>query len=125
VTEESDGEADEDPDCESRGWEQTEKTITDIAQSFMAGDCAEEEAIIEAASYHVEQAKVVREFAQQRVQEAKDDIENCVLYPKKRYCLVCDYTQNVGIPNFGKEQPGDTYNYSSLTINIFGIVDLS
>jgi ribosome-binding ATPase YchF (GTP1/OBG family) len=103
VTEESDDEAEEEPDCESHDWEQIEKTTTDIAQSFLAGDCAEEESTIEAALYYVEQAKVMRELAQHWAQEAKDDIENCVLHTKKRYCLVCDYAQNLGIPHFGKE----------------------
>jgi hypothetical protein len=89
------------------------------------GDCAKEEAIIEAAVFHVEQANVMRELAQKRAQEAKDDIENGVLHPEKRYCLLCDYAQNLGIPHFGKEQPGDTYYNSPLSKNLFGIVYLS
>jgi hypothetical protein len=60
-----------------------------------------------------------------RAQEAKDDIANGVLHPKKGYCMVCDYAHNLGIPHFGKEQPGDTYYYFPLTINLFGLVDLS
>jgi hypothetical protein len=38
---------------------------------------------------------------------------------------VCDYCQNLGIPHFGGEQPGDTYYYSPLNIFCFGIVDAS
>ena len=38
------------------------------------------------------------------------------------FCNVGDYTQNLGLPLFGGEQPGDMYYYSSLTITIFRIV---
>jgi rubrerythrin len=102
-----------------------ELVTVNVAKSCLSGDCAQEEAIIEAAAFHVEQAKVMRKLAQKRAQEAKDDIENGALHQEKWYCLVCDYAQNVGIPHFGKYQPGDTYYYSPLTINLFGFVDLS
>jgi hypothetical protein len=73
----------------------------------------------------VEQSKVMRELAQKRAQETKDDIANGALHPDKRYCMVCDYDGNLRIPHFRKEQPGDTYYYSLLTINLFGLMDLS
>ena len=38
-------------------------------------------------------------------------------------CYVCDFAQNLAIPHFGGEQPGETYYYSLLNINVFGIVD--
>jgi hypothetical protein len=120
IDEDSDAEFDEPQDCNVK-----EKKTSAIAESFLSGNCAEEEAIIQAASYHVEQAKVMRELAQMRAQEAKDDIANDVMHPNKRYCIVCDYAQNLGIPHFGKEQHGDMYYYSPLTINLFGLVDLS
>ena len=31
--------------------------------------------------------------------------------------------QNLGLPNFEGEQPGDTYYFSPLTVLLFGIVD--
>jgi hypothetical protein len=80
---------------------------------------------MQVSSYHVEQAKVMRELAQTRAQEAKYDIANGVLHPNKRYFMVCDYAQNLGISHLRKDQPGDTYYYSPLTINMFGLVDLS
>jgi hypothetical protein len=36
---------------------------------------------------------------------------------------MCYYDQNLRIPHFGKEQAGDTYYYSPLTINLFGLMD--
>jgi hypothetical protein len=41
------------------------------------------------------------------------------------FCLVADYAQNLGVPYFGSEQPGDTYYYSPLAVYIFGLVDAS
>jgi hypothetical protein len=37
----------------------------------------------------------------------------------------CDYCQNLGLPHFGGEQPGDTYYYSPLNVFCFGNVDAS
>ena len=36
---------------------------------------------------------------------------------------MADYMQNLDMPHFGGEQPGDTYYYSPLTVNGFGVVD--
>jgi hypothetical protein len=48
-----------------------------------------------------------------------------VLHQDQEYVIVCDYTQTLPLPHYGGEQPGEIYYFSSLTINIFGIVDLS
>jgi exopolyphosphatase/pppGpp-phosphohydrolase len=85
-----------------------EQETRNISESFLAGKCAEEEAIIQSASYRVEQAKLMRELAQKRAQEAKEDHDNNVRHANKRCFSVCDYAQNLGIPNFGSDQPGDT-----------------
>jgi hypothetical protein len=91
----------DDDESQADDFEVVELVTVNVAESFLSGDCAKEEAIIEAASFHVEQAKVIRGLAQKRAQEAKDDIENGVLHPEKRYCLVCDYSQNLGIISLG------------------------
>jgi hypothetical protein len=41
------------------------------------------------------------------------------------FCLVADYCQNLSLPHFGSEQPGDTYYYSPLFIYVFGAADVS
>jgi hypothetical protein len=91
-----------DDESQAENFEVVELATVNVAESFLSGDCAQVEAIIEAAVFHVEQAKVMRELAQKRAQEAKDDIEKGFLHPEKRYCLVCDCDQNLGIPHFGK-----------------------
>jgi hypothetical protein len=80
----SDAEYDETQDCDGK-----EKKTSDIAESFLSANCAKEEAIIQSALYHLEQSKFMRELAQKRAQEAKDDIADGVLHPDKSYCMVC------------------------------------
>jgi hypothetical protein len=41
------------------------------------------------------------------------------------YCIVCDYAQNLELPHFGAEQPQDIYYFSAITVNIFGIADVT
>jgi hypothetical protein len=41
------------------------------------------------------------------------------------YCMVCDYAQNLGLPHFGVEQPANIYYFLELTINTFGIADVT
>ena len=41
----------------------------------------------------------------------------------RRYCLVADYCQNMALPHFGGEQPGETYYFSPLGVYCFGMVD--
>jgi hypothetical protein len=105
---ESSSESDDDK-SQPDNFEVVELATMNVAESFLSGYCAQDEAIIETAAFHVEQAKVMREFAQKCAQEANENIESGVLHPEKRYCLVCDYAQNLGILHFGKDHPGDTY----------------
>jgi hypothetical protein len=39
--------------------------------------------------------------------------------------MVCDYAQILGLPHFGEEQPADIYYFSELTVNIFGVADIT
>jgi hypothetical protein len=39
--------------------------------------------------------------------------------------IVSDFAQNVPLTRFGAEQPVEIYYLSSLTINLFGMIDLS
>jgi len=81
---------------------------------------AREEMIL-AAGVHVKNARTQREYYQQKKMEAK---ETSRLPPKERtLCFVADYAQNMGVPSFNYEQPGETYYYSPLGAYCFGVVD--
>ncbi len=41
------------------------------------------------------------------------------------FCLVAVYSQNLGLPHFGGEQPGDSYYFSPLSVFIFSIINSS
>jgi hypothetical protein len=74
-------------------------------------------------SLHVENARKMRALAQQKSREAKEDVTKS--HSERRHCFVMDYSQNLGLPHFGDEQPGETYYYSPLSIFCFGTIDCS
>jgi len=47
------------------------------------------------------------------------------LLEERTITVIVDFAQNMELPLFGAEQPGETYYYTPLTINAFGIVDCS
>ena len=69
--------------------------------------------------------KTQRDHVRTQKEKAKSDFLEKVLWPCRHDMFVCDYAQNLDMPHFGCEQPGDTYYFSPLTINVFGIVDYS
>jgi hypothetical protein len=46
-------------------------------------------------------------------------------HSQRHYCFIADFSMNMELPFFGASQPGDTYYFSPLKINVFGIVDCS
>jgi hypothetical protein len=67
----------------------------------------------------------MRGYVQAATERAKQCRENEVPHKERDYVLVCDYAQNMLLPYYGGEQPGEVYYFFALTINLFGIVDLS
>ena len=84
---------------------------------------AEREAILSKATMHVKQALIQRQLANQKVQQAIDSVD--LPHQDRHYCFIADFSQNMELPFFGESQPGDTYYFSALKINVFGIVDCS
>ena len=78
---------------------------------------------IQAAAKHVKEAHSMRIVAKEKVAQAKEDCANGRAWNDTTVTFYCDYAQNMELPYFGNEQPSETYYYSALTINGFGIVD--
>jgi hypothetical protein len=79
------------------------------------------EKLIERASEHVKRAQAQRELFQEKKKLAE---ETAKLPTEERvFCFVIDYSQNMYLPNFEGEQPGETYYYSPLNAYVLGIVD--
>jgi hypothetical protein len=91
----------------------------------LTDDCIKQETILEAAGYHVMQAKVMRAYVQGAIAAACKCRDDEVPHAQREYTIVCDYAQNLNMPHYGGEQPGDIYYFSAVTMNLFGIVDLS
>ena len=83
----------------------------------------ERDLLIEKMCEHVMEWKVQREYVIKCKQESVIDLQCCVRWPHRRDTFVGDYCQNMGLPHFGNEQPGETYYYSPLGVYIFGIVN--
>ena len=75
------------------------------------------------ARLHVLQYQAQRNLVNCVISTAKSDIENNVPSIFRRKVITIDMGQNLGLPNFEGEQPGDTYYFSPLTVLLFGIVD--
>ena len=81
------------------------------------------EKLVKEMHEHCTMWKIQRDYVKSRRDAAKNDFVNKVLWPLREDILVADYMQNLDMPHFGGEQPGDTYYFSPLTINGFGVVD--
>ena len=66
-----------------------------------------------------------RDYVQEKEKEAEADYANNILWPYHHEMLVGDYAQIMDIPHFGGKQPGLTYYYSPVNVNVFGWVDYS
>ena len=105
--------------------EVAETDMTNLADNQPSEEVRLRKEKISRAAYHVAQAAAQRMLANKKINEACEDFQNSVQHSRRRYTFVCDYCQNMQLPYFGKEQPGDTYYFSPLTINVFGVVDCS
>ena len=83
----------------------------------------EKETMVLQATLHVSMAQTQRQLYQAKKLAAMETKDN---RPSERVlCFVGDYAQNLYIPNFASEKPGDTYYFSPLACYCFGMVDCS
>lgn len=115
VNEENDIDSTDD-EIESDGSESAQQTED-------PGQYREVERLIMEASAHVQDARAQRDlvaaFKERAVQTINEDPRN------RTFMFYFDYAQNIECPFFGEQQPGETYYYSPLSINVFGIADAS
>jgi hypothetical protein len=87
-----------------------------------------EDLIIKAAK-HIHTAKEMCEFANEKIRKSVES--HCKSAAEKdaptyEYVdtIICDFCQNLGLPQLGEHQAGATYYYSPLTIYCFGITNV-
>ena len=98
-------------------------TNLNIGLQIDSTDDINEEEIIVKMGAHVEAFRAQRKYTKKKALESKLDLESNITWPDKRYCVCGDYSQNLDLPHFGGEQPGDTYYFSPYSISIFGLVN--
>ena len=81
------------------------------------------ELAIENANKHCKRSICQRKLANEKIAKAKEDKMNDVPHSSRTYTFIADYSQNLDLPHFGGEQPGETFYYSPLNIFQFGVVD--
>ena len=79
------------------------------------------ERVIKEAGVHVAQAEIQRNYFNAKVEEAK--ASRFKQRSDRTITLVLDYAQNMSVPQFGSEQPGQTYYLCPMNVYVFGIVD--
>ena len=84
-----------------------------------------QEKLVMDAAHHVDMARKQREHFREKKEEAYQD--RLLEKPPHESVItwVADYAQNVSVPSYCGEQPGDTYYYSPLNTYVFGIADCS
>lgn len=127
VTEEAE-EAQEKEDAEATGGETDDAPTgggdVEPPVTVDAAVAVTEQAILEAA-LHVRMASAQRLFANEKIAEARDDRMHKRPHSESVYTFIGDYCQNMNLPHFGKEQPGETYYYNPLNLEGYGFVDVS
>ena len=87
-------------------------------------DTEEREKLIDAVMEHVKMAKTQREYANELTRQAST-IKLDLIKTVKKYVFVVDYCQNMGVPHFGEQQPGETYYFTPKSIYCLGIADVT
>jgi hypothetical protein len=90
------------------------------------------ETMVLKASNHVARAKDMREMLIGKAQLALkwyQSIRDCSVISESAWIdavdtIVGDYCQNMGLPQLGEHQPGETYYFSPLTVNCFGLANV-
>ena len=78
---------------------------------------------IEKAREHVSSYQIQRNHGRQLISLARLDITHLLPSLIRRKVLTIDMGQNLCLPNFEAEQPGDTFYLSPLTVLLFGVVN--
>jgi hypothetical protein len=90
------------------------------------------ETMIDKASVHVKKAKDMQQMLIGKANAALEwtnSIINALQISDERWmeavdCIVGDYCQNLALPYLGEHQPGETYYFSPLTVNCFGLANV-
>ena len=98
-------------DDEDLGEEELEREVDRMAETLRK------------ARDHVSAYQIQRNHSRQLIKLARLDITHLLPSLLRRKVLTIDMGQNLCLPNFEGDQPGDTFYLSPLTVLLFGVVD--
>ena len=67
----------------------------------------------------------MREYLNKKIEKARSDIEQNINWGDRVNVCIGDYAQYMNLPWFGRNQPGDSYYFVPLNVNIFGFVNVA
>ena len=82
------------------------------------------ERLLTLAGKHVKQKSDMRNYCDSLVKISQQHEKDNIGWTERVVTEVADYAQNMDVPHFGSEQPGDTYFFSPLGVYVFGMVCL-
>ena len=86
----------------------------------------EAERMLLRAARHVQSARVQRRLFNDKTKQAIDDLSDTSLrHCERTRTLLVDYGQNMALPWFGANQPGEVYYYTPLNIFNLGVVNMA
>lgn len=101
------------------------KNNTDsLADDARDDDDANNQCIVDSAT-HIRQARAQRVRSNEKVRVCEKNFKENLHFYRSNYAITFDFAQNLALPRFGDEQPGDAYCFSPLSLHVFGIVDHS
>jgi hypothetical protein len=65
--------------------------VSNLAKDLLTSDCIRQEAVLEAAGFHVTQSRAMRGMVQYRTQEAIESLIALKRHDTRGRVIVCDY----------------------------------
>jgi hypothetical protein len=121
---------DDDDEEDSNGDKDEVDELTRLTQNILdlnRPECAatliaeEREQMMLEVVEHILMARAQRMLYRDKIDAARMSVNKP--HSERTYTFVVDYGQNMELPIFNKEQPGCTYYYSPMTVNVLGMVD--
>ena len=85
----------------------------------------EEQELYQRMSDHYNMHSQQRLYVNECIRQCELDYSTNVEWGKRHDCFVADYSQCVQLPQFGKEQPGESYFCSPILVHVFGVTNIN
>ena len=105
---------------------QVESYSADMIEESIEGLCPPfvraVETIVSKFKLHVDQYSNMRKLVKEKIELSREHESMSKEWQSRTIVQIADFAQNLDLPHFGSEQPGDIYYFLPLGIYLFGIV---